>query len=291
MLEPMQGVLEPGADVAAARAAFESLNAQFKAPRGTVVRPVTAGGVPSLLVSADDPAEASVLYLHGGGYVLGSAFGYQPHAGALAAAACSGVLVPDYRLAPEHPYPAAVNDALSGYRWMLEQGMPAERIVFAGDSCGGGIVMSTLLALRRDGGPLPGGAVVLCPWLDLVGPATDPTAPLTGEEEMRRCVAAYLRGHPVDDPVVNPLAADLTGLPPLLVQAATGDARLGDAKALAKRAGEHGVDVRLDLYPADAHVFQLFWSFLPEAADAIKAAGEFVRARQPAAAQRARARA
>jgi acetyl esterase/lipase len=174
---------------------------------------------------------------------------------------------------------------------MLEQGVRAERIVFAGDSCGGGIVMSMLLTLRRDGGPLPGGAVVLCPWLDLVGPATDPTAPLTGEEEMRRCVAAYLRGHPVDDPVVNPLAADLTGLPPLLVQAATGDARLGDAKALAKRAGEQGVDVRLDLYPADAHAFQLFWSFLPEAADAIEAAGEFVRARQPAAAQRERARA
>lgn len=291
MLEPMEGMLSPEGDLGAARAAFESLNAQFKAPPGTVVRPVTAGGVASLVVSPGEPMEPTVLYLHGGGYVLGSAFGYQPHAGALAAAAQTGVLVPDYRLAPEHPYPDAVNDALCAYRWMLEQGIPADRIVLAGDSCGGGLVMSMLLTLRRDGAPLPGAAVTFCPWLDLAAPAdSEQTAPLAGEEEARRCVDAYLGGHPADDPIVNPLGADLAGLPPLLVQAATGDARLADAKTLAARAGDHGVDVRLELFPVDAHAFQLFWSFLPEAADAIEAAGAFIRAVAPAADARVGAR-
>jgi epsilon-lactone hydrolase len=280
MLEPMEGMLSPDGDLGAARAAFESLNAQFRAPPDTVVRPVTAGGVASLVVSPVEPKEPTVLYLHGGGYVLGSAFGYQPHAGALAAAE-TGVLVPDYRLAPEHPYPAAVNDAMRAYRWMLEQGIPADRIVLAGDSC------AMLLTLRRDGGPLPGGAVTFCPWLDLATPAgSEQTAPLTGEEEVRRCVDAYLGGHPADDPIVNPLGAELTGLPPLLVQAATDDARLADAKTLADRAGNHGVDVRLELFPVDAHAFQLFWSFLPEAADAIEAAGAFIRAVAPAAGAR-----
>jgi acetyl esterase/lipase len=291
MLEPMQGMLTRDGDLASARAAFESLNAQFKAPPGTVVRPVTAGGVTSLFVSSEENAEPSVLYLHGGGYVLGSAFGYQPHAAALAAAAQAGVLVPDYRLAPEHQYPAAVNDAISAYLWLLEQGIPAERIVLAGDSCGGGIVMSMLLTLKRDGAPLPGGAVTFCPWLDLaLSGAAEETAALGDEEEARRCVAAYLGEHPADDPIVNPLGADLTGLPPLLVQAATGDPRLTDAKRLAERAAEHGVNARLELFPVDAHAFQLFWSFLPEAADAIEAAGTFIRAVQPTATERIGAR-
>ncbi len=275
MLEPMEGLVTD--DLVATRDSLEALNAQFSPPAGTVVRPVTAGGVSSLLVDSADAHDPTVLYLHGGGYVAGSAYGYQPHAGALAASARSGVLVPDYRLAPEHPFPAAVEDALSAYRWMLEQGIAAERIAVAGDSAGGGLVLSLLLTLRRDGVPLPGGAVILCPWLDLAlrtAPATK--APLAAEEEARLCAAAYLGDHPVDDPIVDPLTADLSGLPPMLIQAATGDARLADAKALAKRADDHGVDVRLELFPVDAHAFQLFWSFLPEAADAIEAAGTFI---------------
>jgi acetyl esterase/lipase len=242
------------------------------------VRPVTAGGVASLLVSPDEISDPTVLFLHGGGYVVGSAFGYQPHAGALAAAARTGVLVPDYRLAPEHPYPAAVEDALSAYRWLLEREIPSQQIALVGDSSGAGLLLSMLLTLKRDRAPMPGGAVVLCPWIDLtLSTGSGSSVPLAGEEEARRCAAAYLREHPIDDPVVNPLGADLSGLPPLLIQAATGDARLADAKALAARAEDHDVDVRLELFPVDAHAFQLFWSFLPEAADAIEAAGVFIR--------------
>jgi acetyl esterase/lipase len=287
--EPLRGLVAGENDLHEARAAYEQVQAQFSPPPGTSVQPATAGGVPSLLVSTAtagvaDRSAPSVLYLHGGGYVLGSAFGYQAHAGALAAAAQTSVLLPDYRLAPEHSFPAAVEDSLSAYRWMLERSSEPERIVIAGDSAGGGLVMSVLLTLKRDGSPMPGAAILFCPFVDLSlrleGRHTGTSAPLASLAEVQRCLAAYLAGHPADDPILDPLGADLSGLPPMLIQAATGDAQLADAQALAARAREHGVDARLALYPVDAHDFQLFWSFLPEAADAMEAAGAFVRARR-----------
>jgi len=239
---------------------------------------VTAGGVPSLVVSPVAGQEPSVLYIHGGGYVIGSAFGYQPHAGALAAAAQTTILVPDYRLAPEHPFPAALEDVQRAYLWLRQQAADPERIVVAGDSSGGGLLLSLLLALNRDGLPLPAAAVIFCPWLDLALRTASPSdTPLATEEDVRRCIEAYLAGHPADDPIVDPLHADLSSLPPMLIQAATGDARLADAKALAAHAQDHGVEVRLELFPVQAHAFQLFWSFLPEAADAMQTAGAFIR--------------
>jgi epsilon-lactone hydrolase len=161
--------------------------------------------------------------------------------------------------------------------WLREQMADPDGVVVAGDSSGGGLLLSLLLTLKRDGLPLPASAVMFCPWLDLsmqTPPSSD--APLATDEDVRRCVEAYLAGHPADDPIVDPLRADLSGLPPMLIQAATGDARLTDAKALAARAQEHGVDARLELFPVEAHAFQLFWSFLPEAADAMEAAGRFI---------------
>jgi acetyl esterase/lipase len=231
-----------------------------------------------------------MLHLHGGGYVVGSAFGYRPLAGALALAANAGVLVPDYRLAPEHPFPAAIEDALSAYQWTLDRGVAPDEVTLCGDSSGGGLVVSVLLTIAQRGLPRPGGAVLMCPWVDLAA-SLDGSVP----EALRRSAAAYLGAHPADDPVVSPLTADLSGLPPLLIQAATGDDRLADATALADRARGQDVDARLDLYSVDAHVFQLFWSFLPEAAEALQAAGRFARevtpsARLPAATDR-RARA
>jgi epsilon-lactone hydrolase len=127
-----------------------------------------------------------------------------------------------------------------------------------------------LLTLRQRGLPQPGGVVLMCPWVDL-------ELKLRSDEAIRRSAEAYLGGHPADDPIASPLRADLTGLAPMLIQAATGDERLPDAQFLADRAREHGVDVELELYSVDAHVFQLFWSFLPEAAEALKSAGEFAR--------------
>jgi epsilon-lactone hydrolase len=141
--------------------------------------------------------------------------------------------------------------------------------------------VSLLLSLGRAGLPMPGGAVLLCPWVDLTcalqrQPSGEPQ-PLTIVEQLRRFAFAYLGGHPIDDPVVSPLTADLTGLPPLLVQSATGDSVLQEARRLADRARDHGVDARLELYPTPTHVFHTFWSFLPEAADALERAGGFIR--------------
>ena len=286
-LEPLRGMLASDPDLVETRATFESLNARFSPPPGTITRPVTAGGVPSLVVSPGEGHEPTVLYLHGGGYVIGSAFGYQPHAGALAASAQTGILVPDYRLAPEHPFPAALEDAQRAYLWLRERTPDPDRATVAGDSSGGGLLLSLLLALKRDDLPLPAAAVIFCPWLDLALRTASPSdAPLATDEDVRRCVQAYLSGHPADDPIVDPVHADLSGLPPMLIQAATGDARLGDAKALAANANDHGVDARLELFPVQAHAFQLFWSFLPEAADAMEAAGAFIREAAAARGQR-----
>jgi monoterpene epsilon-lactone hydrolase len=289
-LEPLRGMLASDRDLVETRATFESLMAQFSPPAGTITRPVTAGGVPSLVISPGAGHGPTVLYLHGGGYVIGSAFGYQSLAGALAAAALTGILVPDYRLAPEHPFPAALEDAQRAYLWLREQAPDPNAIVVAGDSAGGGLALSLLLALKRDGLPLPAASVILCPWLDLtLRTASASDAPLATDDDVRRCVEAYLSGHPANDPIVDPLHADLSGLPPILIQAATGDARLVDAKALAANAQDHGVAARLELFPVQAHAFQLFWSFLPEAADAIEAAGAFIRelATEPARGQAA----
>jgi monoterpene epsilon-lactone hydrolase len=288
-LEPLRGMLATDPDLVQTRAAFESLNAQFSPPAGTVTRPVTAGGVPSLLVAPGEGHEPTVLYLHGGGYVIGSAFGYQPHAGALAAAAETGLLVADYRLAPEHPFPAALEDAQRAYLWLREHTPDPQGIVVVGDSSGAGLLLSLLLSLKRDEQPLPAASVAFCPWLDhAILTASTSDAPMSTEADVHRCISAYLADHPADDPIVDSLHADLTGLPPMLIQAATGDARLADAKALATRAQDHGVQVRLELFPVQAHAFQLFWSFLPEAADAMEAAGAFIRERaSDSAAQRA----
>jgi epsilon-lactone hydrolase len=276
--QPLVELTSTDADIQQTRAAYEALHAEFSPPDGIAVRPANAGGVPALLLGAGEE-EPTLLYLHGGGFVLGSAFGYRPLAGALALAAGTGALVPEYRLAPEHPFPAALDDAVRAYGWMLERGVPPEHVTLAGDSAGAGLVLSLLLTIKERGLPLPGAAVMLCPAVDLtfglLVPPPDDAQAETALAFGRLAVAAYLGDHPIDDPLVSPLRADLSGLPPMLIQAATGDLQRPDAQALADRAGSHGVDVRLELYPVDTHVFHFFWSFLPEAADALESAGRF----------------
>ena len=181
--------------------------------------------------------------------------------------------MPDFRLAPEHLFPAAVEDVLSAYRWLADQ---RRRIVLAGDSAGAALACSLLVTLKARALPMPAGVVCLCPGFDLTGAPEFTTGDPEAVTVMRRAAGAYLAGHPADDPVVSPLAADFTGMPPLLVQAGTGDFALPQARALADHAARHGVDARLELYPADTHVFQVFWSFLPEAADALQQAGSFI---------------
>jgi monoterpene epsilon-lactone hydrolase len=274
--QPVIDVVDSEGSLQGRRAAVESMQANFSPPEGIDVLPVNAGGVSALALSSRVADPARLLYLHGGGYSLGSAYGYRHLAGALAQAADAGVLVPDYRLAPEHPYPAAIDDACTAYRWMLDQGTPPAEIVLAGDSSGGGLAVALLTRLAREGVPSPGGAILMCPWLDLAGELAH-GAPPDSLARVRRISATYLAGFPVDDPAVNPLHADLAGLPPLLIQASEDDEFVRDARALAERARSHGVYASLEVYPVEAHVFHLFWSFLPDAADALEAAGAFAR--------------
>ena len=276
MWAPVLEVASADPDIQDMRTAYEAFLAQTAVPEGVEVRPVNAGGVSSLALSTGTGHRPAVLYLHGGGYIVGSAYGYRPLVGALVAAAEVDALVPDYRLAPEHPFPAALEDALSAYRWLTEQ--PGPGIVLAGDSAGAGLVCSLLLTLKAQELPLPAGAVLLCPAVDLTGESIlSSSAPPETVSATRRSYEAYLDGRSTDDPVLSPLSADLTGLPPLLIQTATGDLALSDSRQLAEHASRCGVDARIELYPADTHVFQVFWSFLPEAADALQQAGTFIR--------------
>jgi epsilon-lactone hydrolase len=281
LYQPLAELAAAKADIHQVRAAYETLHAEFSPPPEIAVRPVNADGIASLLLAAELEEPPTILYLHGGGYMLGSAFGYRPLAGALAAAAETGALVPEYRLAPEHPFPAALEDSVRAYRWLLEQHESPAVVTVAGDSAGGGLVMSLLLTLRERGVPLPGAVVLLCPGVDLtfervaLGP-DDPQRDAVLEIG-RQTAEGYLAGHPIDDPVVSPLLADLSGMPPMLIQAATGDHFRPEQQALAERARDHGVDARLELYPVGVHVFHYFWTFLPEAADALASAGAFAR--------------
>jgi acetyl esterase/lipase len=279
--EPLGDLSAADADLEDVRVAYEALHAQFQPLPEVDLRPVNAGGVPSLLLVPPSCASPTLLYLHGGGFITGSAFGYRALAGALAAAGETAALVPDYRLAPEHPFPAAVEDAVRAYLWILDRGADPKRVTVAGDSSGGGQLMSLLISLKLQDLPLPGGAVLFCPGISFAPPPRngakmDPEA-AEADKWFRFAAAAYLGGHSTDDPVVNPLLADLAGMPPMLIQAATGDICLEDARLLADHAREDGVDARPELYPVAAHVFHVFWSFLPEASDALRQAGRFIR--------------
>jgi acetyl esterase/lipase len=269
-------------DVEAARAAFELVHATFEPPAEIATAAVNASGVPSLLLTPPGEPTGTVLFLHGGGYVAGSAFGYRHLAAALALATGSRVLVPEYRLAPENPFPAAIEDAHRAYAWLIDGGTPASRLAVAGDSSGAGLVMSLLIGLSGQGVALPAATLLLCPWVDLQAlavqaPGEDARLVFTQAHALKY-TAAYLDGHRADDPLVNPLHTDLHGLPPMLVQAGSGDSVLAEAQQLVDHARSCGVDARLEVFPAATHDFHLFWSFLPEAARALDQLGVFLRA-------------
>src|SRR3954469_5062929 len=209
--EPVNDLTAADPDLQALRDAGEQLHGQFERAAGVTVRPVIAGGVPSLLLSPRPELAPTVLLLHGGGFVMGSSFGYRHLASALAAAADACVIVPDYRLAPEHPCPAAIEDAVRAYLWMLDSGVPPEQVVLAGDSAGGGLALSVQTTLKRQDLPLPGGTVLLCPAVDLtydedLEPPAEPQ-PAVSVAQLRSFAAAYLGDTAPQDEVANALRA------------------------------------------------------------------------------------
>ena len=271
--------------VAQRRTQYERAEKAFPTPPDVKVEHVTAGTVPSEWLSAPGArADAAVLYLHGGGYVIGSPRSHRHLAAAIGRAASSSVLLPDYRLAPECPYPAAVDDAVAAYRWLLGKAIAPARIVIAGDSAGGGLTVATLLALRDAGVPLPAAGVCISPWVDLTcGGASYTTRaavdPIVTREGVGAMATAYLAGKDPKTPVASPLFADLHGLPPLLIQVGDAEVLLDDAVLLAERARKAGVDATLDVWDAMIHVWHWFFPMLDEGQAAIDRIGEFVRDR------------
>ena len=248
------------------------------------VEPVTAGGVRAeWTATPGDDRGAALLYLHGGGYVIGSLDSHR-HLAAEAGRACGmPALALDYRLAPEHPFPAAVEDALAGYRFLLGRGVGANRIALAGDSAGGGLVVGLMVALREAGLPQPGCGWCISPWVDMeaIGDsmtgkaAADPTVQRAGILDMARL---YLNGADPRSPLAAPLYADLKGLAPLLIQVGAAETLLDDAIRLAKAAGAADVRVDLQVWPEMIHVWHLFHPELQAGRRAIEAGGAFVRA-------------
>ena len=224
---------------------------------------------------------AVLLYFHGGGFVFGSLRSHGPLIGALARAARARTFAPEYRLGPEHPAPAAFEDGLASYQFLLGQGIAPERIVFAGDSAGGTLVLMTLLALRDAGQPLPAAGVVICPWVDLdcSGESFQTNAPFdfVAEEHCRLAALSYLANADPRSPRVSPLFADLSGLPPLLVHAGGAEVLVDQIRDFTTRATAAGVQVTSSVYEDMVHVWHMQRGFTPEAQRAIDEIGAFVR--------------
>jgi acetyl esterase/lipase len=253
------------------------------APTDLAYEPVAAGGVRAEWVVPPGASEGrALLYLHGGGYVICSPDTHREMVAHLARASGCRVLLLDYRLAPEFPFPAAVEDAVAAYRWLLAQGYPARGLAVAGDSAGGGLTVAALVAFRYLGLPMPGAAVCFSPWTDLActGETLASKAsedPIVSRPLLEQLAETYLAGADPRSPLASPLYADLRGLPPLLVQVGTAETLLDDSRRLADRCREVGVEVSLEEWEGMPHVWHFFVSFLPEAQQAIARAGQFLR--------------
>jgi acetyl esterase/lipase len=263
------------------RAMLRRQERSFRPPRDVVVEPVQAGDVPAeWLIPPAASTRGVILYVHGGAWTLGWTGIHRRLAAHLARAARRRVLAVDYRLAPEHPFPAALDDCLTAYRWLLARGNEPGEIAIAGDSAGGNLTLTTLMSLRDAGETLPAAAVCLGAATDLEGTGAsfrtirDPVVTPEFVLGMRRL---YIGGHDVRSPLISPLHGDLSGLPPLLIHAGGGEMLLSDSERLAAKARAAGVDVTLRIWPGMWHVWHLFVPFLPEAREAVEDVGAFVR--------------
>jgi len=272
----------PGETVHDRRARFEASVASVPLAAGMTAQPIALAGRPAELWNGQLPEGGpTVLYFHGGGYTTGSLATVRPLASRLAAACGARLVTIDYRLAPEHPHPAAVEDALAAYTSLLDHGNHPAQLALAGDSAGGGLTIAALLAIRDAGLPQPAAALCISPWVDLTLSARSLTVnaaedPLVSEWQLREMATEYLAGGDPRSPTASPRFANLSGLPPLLIQVGTAEALLDDSRLLAASARAYGVDVVLDCWSDMIHVWHAFAPRLPEANEAIKAAGEWL---------------
>ena len=264
------------------RIAYEEMFS-FRLGEDIVTERVGAGGVPAEWIVAPGAVDDRViLFLHGGGYVIGSMRTHREMISRLSRATGARALGLDYRLAPESPFPAPVEDTLAAYRWLLSNGVNPKKIAIAGDSAGGGLTVAALVALRYAGEPMPAAGVCISPWVDLeaLGESHITNAevdPVAGVEFVKPIPKMYIGDRDLRTPLAAPLYADLHGLPPLLIQVGSAEVLLNDSTRLAERAKAAGVDVELEVWDDMLHVWHLFAPILPEGQKGIERAGEFIR--------------
>jgi len=274
-----------GADVLAMRRNMEALVAGSPAPAGASCTPVAAGGVKAEWTVADGArADVAIVYLHGGGYVMGSLDTHRGLAARLSRAARARVLSVDYRLGPEHPFPAAVDDALAAVLFVRAGGIAPGRTAVAGDSAGGGLTLATLVALRDAGDAAPAAGLCISPWTDLALTGDTMTTkaaddPMVRGADLRLMAEAYLAGREATTPLASPLYAELAGLPPLLVQVGSAEVLLDDARRVVARARAAGVDAHLRVWDDMIHVWHAFADVLPEGRAAVDEMAAFLEER------------
>ena len=275
-----QSAFPADSDVDEQRRLLKELLSAQPLPAEVTVTAATLGGVPAAEIAVDgiEPRHV-VLYFHGGVYVMGDAFLAADLASQVGRRTDAKVISVDYRLAPEHPYPAAVDDALAAYEALLHDGSAHSDIAFAGESAGGGLAIATLVNARDHGLPLPAAAFVMSPYVDLTLAGTTMETrrevdPLLSLEALQARVTDYVSGRDAALGLISPVFADLSGLPPLIIQAGTHEVLLDDAVRLAQQAATADVEVTLDMTPGAPHVFQAYYPILDEAAAALDRAGQ-----------------
>ncbi|SMC94288.1 alpha/beta hydrolase [Kibdelosporangium aridum] len=283
-LRVLGGVVRPGTTpLRIVRDAFDAIG-RTPLPRGTKIKPVTPGGVPGLLVTAKEAQESTgiLLYLHGGGFVCGSPRTHRQLAARISASTGLPILLLDYRLAPEHPFPAAAEDALTAYRWLLSEGYQPSQIVVGGDSAGGHLTACLLADIAQDKLPMPSAAIMLSPFLDLTGAELasrdlalrDPFVP---PDYAVWCGLAYAGENLLSHRRLDVLKVRKRGWPPVLIQVGGTECLLGDSERMAESLRRAGGYCDLQVWPGQVHVFHWFAPWLPEANAALRHIGEFVR--------------
>ncbi|MGW8268033.1 MAG: alpha/beta hydrolase [Longimicrobiales bacterium] len=255
-------------------------------PRGTRISPVTLNGLSGEWIQGPGSGlDGAILHLHGGAFVSGSPATHRELVARISAAAGVRAFSLGFRLAPEHPFPTPLEDALEGYRWLLGQGYAPSRVVLGGESSGGGLALQALLSLKAEGLPLPAASFFLSPvtdWIGLDGESYATRAgldPLVSPAQCRFTASQYVGDHPQDNPLLRPAEMDLGGLPPMWIQVGDHEVLLSDAERLARRASDAGVPVDLKVWPGLWHVFQAAARFVPEARESVAELGRFIRAR------------
>jgi acetyl esterase/lipase len=251
-------------------------------PRGCQFQTLEAEGIPLTRVSYSEEPRGIVLYLHGGGYICGSPKTHRGLTGQLSKSSNTMLIVPDYRLAPEHPFPAALDDAEKLYLALLDEGHPPGAISFAGDSAGGGLAVALAIRLRDKGLPLPASLTLFSPWVDLSNDHlySPEEEPLLSRQWIDKAASLYCGGESRANPLVSPIHGDLSGLPPMLIQVGSEEILMNDAQRLSEAAKRDGVDVTLDIFNSLWHVFQVHAGQLDRATAAVNEAGDFIRRHQ-----------